>query len=198
MQQLPLTDHNAEPEVLEIGYKRGSTSVRQSVLLCLLALAAAAFAGSQALRNGLGNPLWAVGFLTSGVLTVLIVPLTVRAIWRMARGRPLLTLDGDGVTLHSARVTLPWSNISEIRITHTAQKGQTISTIVFVPVDAERATAGLHGLRRRFAADGIRRVGGPIFARVHDLALPLDDIIAGTRRLTAAPVRHQHHLDAGS
>jgi hypothetical protein len=35
---------------------------------------------------------------------------------------PLLTLDRDGVTLHSARIRLPWSNVAEIRIGHTAAR----------------------------------------------------------------------------
>jgi hypothetical protein len=49
-------------------------------------------------------------------------------------------------------------------------------------------------MRRRFARDGMRRLGGPIFVRVVQLASPIEEVLAAARRWSAVPVRHHHSL----
>jgi hypothetical protein len=163
-----------------------------SGIVSVLLLLAAAYSGF--LASGLGSVLTAVAFAALGLVVVLIVPLYLRAVVRALRGAPLLTLDRDGVTLHSARVRLPWSNLAEIRIDHMAGRGPGFDMIVFVPVDEHAALASLRGLPRRFARDGIKRFGGPIFVRAGHLASPVEEILATARRSTPAPVRHHHAL----
>jgi hypothetical protein len=172
---------------LAVGYRR-SALVPLGVLAAVLALATA-YTGFLALGGGVGLP--AASFIVCALLTLFFVPLFLRAVVRALRGAPLLTLDGDGVTLHSARVTLPWPNVAEIRIDH---KPAHADLLVFVPVDEDRAVEALRGLPRRFAADGVRRVGGPIFIRVPQLAVPIEDVLAAAHRLSTAPVRHNHVL----
>jgi hypothetical protein len=169
--------------MLAVGYRR-SALTPLGVLTAILALATA-YTGFVALGTGFG--LATAAFTVCALLTLVFVPLFLRAVVRALRGAPLLTLDGGGVTLHSARVTLPWSNVAEIRIVH---KPDHADLLVFVPVDETRAVEALNGLPRRFAADGIRRVGGPIFVRVPQLADPIEDVLAAAHRLTTAPVRH--------
>jgi hypothetical protein len=170
-----------------VGYRR-SALAPPGVLALILPLATA-YAGFLAL--GVGAVLAAVAFTVFGLVTLVLVPLYLRAVVRALRGAPLLTFDADGVTLHSARVTLPWSNVAQIRIDHTPGRAD---MIVFVPEDPDRAVEGLRGLPRRFARDGIRRVGGPIFVRAAQLASPVEEILAAVRRSTSAPVRHHRTL----
>jgi hypothetical protein len=173
--------------MLAVGYRR-SALAPLGVLAAILALGTA-YTGFLALGTGFG--LATAAFTVLALLTLVFVPLFLRAVVRALRGAPLLTLDGDGVTLHSARVTLPWSNVAEIRIVH---KPGHADLLVFVPADENRAVEALSGLPRRFAADGIRRVGGPIFVRVPQLAAPIEDVLSAAHRLTTAPVRHNHAL----
>lgn len=172
---------------LAVGYRR-SALAPLGVLTAILALATT-YTGFLALGGGAG--LATAAFTVCALLTLVFVPLFLRAVVRALRGAPLLTLDGDGVTLHSARVTLPWSNVAELRIDH---KPDHADLLVFVPVDEDRAVEALHGLPRRFAADGIGRVGGPIFVRVPQLAAPIEDVLAAAHRLSTASVRHNHAL----
>lgn len=172
---------------LAVGYRR-SALTPLGVFAAILAFGTAC-TGFLALGDGFG--LTTAGFAVCALLTLVFVPLFLRAVVRALRGAPLLTLDAAGVTLHSARVTLPWSNVAQIRIDHEPGHAD---LLVFVPVDEDRAVEALHGLARRFAADGIRRVGGPIFIRVPQLAEPIEDVLTAARRLSTAPVRHNHTL----
>jgi hypothetical protein len=133
----------------------------------------------------------AVAFTVFGLVTLALVPLYLRAVVRALRGAPLLTFSDGGVTLHSARVTLPWSNLAQIRIDHAPGRSD---LIVFVPLDQERVLSELRGLPRRFARDGVRRVGGPIFVRTAQLARPAEEILAAARHSSTAPVRHHRTL----
>jgi hypothetical protein len=162
------------------------------VLAAILALATAC-TGLPTLGAGFG--LATAAFTVCALLTVVFAMLFLRAVVRALRGAPLLTLDRDGVTLHSARVTLPWPNVAEIQIDH---KPGHADLLVFVPVDEDRAVEALQGLARRFARDGVRRVGGPIFVRVPQLARPIEDVLSAAHRLSAAPVRHRHALGRDS
>jgi hypothetical protein len=175
---------------LAVGYRR-SALTPLGVLAAIMALATA-YTGFLALGGGFGPA--TAAFPVCALLTLFFVPLFLRAVVRALRGAPLLSLDGHGVTLHSARVTLPWSNVAEIRIDHRPGHAD---LLVFVPVEEDRAVGALRGLPRRFAADGIRRVGGPIFVRVPQLAAPIEDVLAAAHRLSTAPVRHSHHLARG-
>lgn len=132
-----------------------------------------------------------VGATMCALAALLIVPLYLRAILRALRGAPMLTLDREGVTLHSARVTLPWANVAEVRIDRMTGRGPGADTIVFVPVDENAAVAALRGLPRRFARDGIRRLGGPIALRAAQLTCPVDDFVA-VLRSASVPVRLRH------
>jgi hypothetical protein len=173
-----------------VGY-RWSSLLLSSVPVCGVLLAGTAYTGSLA-RNQL---VAVVPFVVLAVISLLAVFFYLRAFVRALRRSPLLSLDGEGVTLHSARVRLPWSNVAEVRIDHAAGRRRSSETIVFVPVDAVRAVEELRGMARRFARDGIQRHGGPIFVRVAFLARPLEEILAAVQRSTPAPVRH--HRVAG-
>jgi hypothetical protein len=179
-----------EAEALSVGYH--ASTMAKSGIISALFLTAAAYAGY--LAAGLDSVLAAFAFVALGLATVLTVPLYLRAVVRALRGAPLLTLDREGVTLHSARIHLPWSNIKEIRIDHTAGHGPAHDMIVFVPADEHAAVTPLRGLRRRFARDGIERLGGPIFVRAGHLSTPLEEILTAARKSTPAPIRHNHKL----
>ena len=171
-------------DVLAVGYRR-SALAPLGVFTAVLTLATA---GTGSIAFGAGLGLTTVAFAACALLTLVFVPLFLRAVVRALRGAPLLTLDRAGVTLHSARVTLPWSNVGEIRIDTTPDRAD---LLVFVPVDDARAVEELRGLARRFARDGIRRVGGPIFVRVPQLARPIEDVLSAARHLSSAPVRRR-------
>jgi hypothetical protein len=171
--------------VLHVGYRR--PALAKAGLPALLPAFGTAYTGY--LASG-GGAVPAVACAGCALATLLIAPLYLRAVVRAVRGAPLLTLDRAGVTLHSARITLPWPELAEIRIQH----GAAGDTLVFVPLDAARVLAGLRGLRRRFARDGMSRVGGPIFLRVAQLASPVEEILAAARHWSAAPVRHRPAL----
>jgi hypothetical protein len=170
-----------------VGY-RWAALASSGVPVVLLPLAGAS-AGVLTLHGGV--VLASVAFTGFGLVTLALVPLYLRAVVRALRGASLLTFDADGVTLHSARVTLPWSNLAQIRVDHTPGHSD---LIVFVPLDPERVLEELRGLPRRFARDGIRRVGGPIFIRTAQLARPAEEILAAARRSSSAPVRHHRTL----
>jgi hypothetical protein len=176
-------------DLLAVGYRR--PAVTRAGLVPVILLVGTACTGLAAV--GAGSVYAVVGLVGCAAATLLIVPLYLRAVVRALRGAPLLTLDRDGVTLHSARIRLPWSNVAQIRIGHIGH-GPAGDTLVFVPADESRVIAELRGLRRRFARDGIRRLGGPIFVRVDQLESPLDEVLAAARRWSAAPVRHHHSL----
>ena len=173
-----------------VGYRRSSV-LGLGVPLCVVLLAGTVYTGF--LARGLSMLPAVVAFAGCVLASLVLVPLYLRAVVRALSGAPLLTLDGEGVTLHSARVRLPWSNVAAIRIDHSSGRRRSSDTIVFVPVDEVRAVEELRGLPRRFARDGIQRLGGPIFVRVTHLGRPLDEILAAVRRSTPAPIRH-HHL----
>jgi hypothetical protein len=170
---------------LHVGYRR--PALAKAGLPSVLLAFGTAYTGH--LASG-GEAVATVAFAGCALATLLIVPLYLRAVVRAVRGAPLLTLDRAGVTLHSARITLPWPELAEIRIQH----GAAGDLLVFVPLDAARVLAGLRGLRRRFARDGMSRVGGPIFVRAAQLASPVEEILAAARHWSAAPVRHRHAL----
>lgn len=177
--------------VLAVGYRASSiVGVGFFALFLLLVTAYSGF-----LAFGIGAAFFFVPFIAFGLVTLLIVPRYLRAAGRALRGAPLLSLDRDGVVLHSARIVLPWSNVEEIRIDHTAGRGARSDTLVFVPVDERAAVQALRGLPRWFARDGIKRLGGPIFVRAGHLAKPIEEILSAARRSTSAPVRHHHALN---
>lgn len=169
------------------GYRRAAL-VPVGIPAVLLPLVTA-YAGYLAL--GAGVVIAAVVFTVWGLVTLAFVPLYVRAVVRALRGAPLLTFSDGGVTLHSARVTLPWSNLAQIRIDHAPGRSD---LMVFVPLDQERVLEGLRGRPRWFARDGVRRVGGPIFVRTTQLASPVEEILTAARDRTSAPVRHHRTL----
>jgi hypothetical protein len=178
---------SAGDERFVVGYRRAAL-VPTGAFVVLVPLAAA-YAAFQLLDAGV--VLAAVAFTVFGLVTLALVPLYLRAVVRALRGAPLLTFSDGGVTLHSARVTLPWSNLAQIRIDHTPGRPD---LIVFVPLDQERVLEELRGLPRRFARDGVRRVGGPIFIRTAQLARPAEEVLAAARDRTSAPVRHHRTL----
>jgi hypothetical protein len=66
-------------------------------------------------------------------------------------------------------------------------------------IDAPEAGVLHVGYRRPGVAKAglfvaIRRLGGPIFVRVVQLASPLEEVLAAARHWSAAPVRHHHSL----
>ena len=171
---------------VHVGYRRGARSLRRSALLCAL-LALCVVVTAEPASHG---PAWMFAFpAIAAAGAVPLCVMTVRAFWRAARGRPLLTLDAHGVRLHSARVTLPWTNVAELRVV-TAPPD--VRTVVFVPLDAGAALDGLRGMPRWFAKDGIARHGGPVFVRADAMAISLDDLLAAIRDHTGAPIRHRH------
>ncbi|WP_322763072.1 hypothetical protein [Frankia sp. Cr2] len=189
MTDTPKNDGSVQPAVLTIGYK--AETFKQTAIFCMMLLAVTAAFGFFVMTD-FYQPLFVVLFLLNVSATALIEFLCLRAAWRAFRGFPLLTFDVERVTLHSARVYLAWSDVAEIRIARIVRKGRIHDMIVFIPVDADRAMAGLRGLRRQFAREGIKHFGSPVYLRVADLTLPLDDVVTAAQRLTAAPVRHHY------
>lgn len=175
--------------VFRVGYR--ASSLAGSGLLTGIFLLATVYTGFFAFH---GAVFLLAAFVVCGLGTLFIGSLQLRAVTRALTGAPLLSLDREGVTLHSARVSLPWSNLKEIRIGHPADRGPNFDTLVFVPADESAAIETLRGLPRWFARDGIKRVGGPIFVRAGHLALPIEDIVHAARQWTSAPVRHHHAL----
>ncbi|MEV0407190.1 hypothetical protein [Actinoallomurus sp. NPDC050550] len=181
------TDRGPDYAVVEIGY--AWPGLREIVAFPLIGLFATVFLGFMATNKGIVNPVTVVLCVICGMGTAWLGGGVARAMWRAARRRPLLTLDSERVVLHSARVALPWSNVAEVRIVNRAPDRRTAKLIVFVPVDADRVVAGLRGMPRQFARSGIKRLGGPIFVRPEDMAMPFDEVLAAVRRLTAVPIR---------
>ncbi|GAA4518456.1 hypothetical protein GCM10023191_092600 [Actinoallomurus oryzae] len=175
---------------LAVGYRWAAVG-KAGILAVLLPLAAG-YAAYTALDDG---PLISALFLVVfGFVALVFLPLFARAVLRAARGAPLLTIDEHGVTLHSARVGLPWSNLAEVRVERRPGRA---ALLVFVPVDAEQVVTAHRGTPRWFARSGTPRVGGPVFVRADQLALPLDEVLAAVRRRTSAPVRHREMLRNG-
>jgi hypothetical protein len=175
---------------LTVGYRWAA--VAKAGLPAVLLPSAAAYAAYTVLDDGpLISGLLLVVFL---FVTLVFLPLFLRAVVRASLGAPLLTIDGGGVTLHSARVGLPWSNVAEIRVERRPGRA---ALLVFVPVDAERVVTAHRGTPRWFALSAIPRVGGPVYVRADQLALPLEDILAAVRRSTSVPVRHRAMLRNG-
>ncbi|WP_329257661.1 hypothetical protein OG417_19225 [Actinoallomurus sp. NBC_01490] len=144
--------------------------------------------------RGDGRPVFTFVFFCFLFVAFVFVPRFLRTVVRALSGAPLLTINEDGVTLHSARVGLPWSNVAEVRVERRPGRAE---LLVFVPVDAQRVAAAHRGTSRRFVRSGIPRVGGPIFVRADQLTLPLEEVLAAVRRSTSAPVRHREMLRNG-
>lgn len=180
----PAFDPSAPRSPVHVGYHGGSASLRQSALVCLLFAVATAVVATV----GRGDGMAYVAVVPAAVFLLFAV-LTVRAYARRARGRPLLTLDDHGVTLHSARVTLPWDDLREVRIL-TAPLD--VRTVVFVARDEAATLAGLHGLPHQFAKSGMAHVGGPVYVRAHDLAIPLEDLLTAIHGFTGAPINQRY------
>lgn len=176
----------AAPEPLRVGYRRGSASLWQALLVCVLLGALAGLLIEAAL---VGSLVAALGATFCGLIFVFFAVMTGRALWRKVRGRPLLTLDAHGVTLNSARVTVRWCDIAEVRVV-TAPGG--VRTVVFVAADDDLVLGLLQGLPYWFARDGINRVGGPIFVRAHDLAIDLEELLAAVHRFTTVPIKQRY------
>jgi hypothetical protein len=175
---------------LSVGYRK--SALAKAAVPGLLVLAAAGYAVHLALGQG---PVTAVPVVACLVFAVVVfVPLFVRAVVRALLGAPLLTIDDDGVTLHSARVVLPWSNVAEVRV---EQRPGGAPRLVFVPADPQRVVSAHRGLARTFARSGTARVGGPVFVRADQLALPLEDVLAAVRRSAPVPVRRREVLRDG-
>ena len=175
---------------LIVGY-RGAAVARAGIPSLLLPLAAGYAAY---LTLGAGPVLAVPVFAVFAFVVVVFVPLFVRAVVRALAGAPLLTIDEDGVTLHSARVRLPWSNVAEVRVEHRPGRAE---LLVFVPVDARKVVRAHRGVARSFARGGTPRVGGPVFVRADQLALPIEEVLAAVRRSAAVPVRHRGVLRNG-
>ncbi|MFB9835664.1 hypothetical protein [Actinoallomurus acaciae] len=176
--------------MLTVGYRW--SGVAKAGILAMLPPLAAGYAAYAVLDDG---PLISTPFLVAFVFVALVfVPLFLRAVVRALRGAPLLTISEDGVTLHSARVGLPWSNVAEVRVERRPGRAE---LLVFVPVDAGQVETAHRGTARWFARSGSSRVGGPIFVRADQLTLPLEEVLAAVRRSTSAPVRHRELLRNG-
>jgi hypothetical protein len=173
-------------DALEAGYAPGYLT--RSLVLPGVWVVVTVIVAVQALSGG---PLWIGLLVVCLVVSLFLAVLFGRAVWRAFRGLPLLTLDDEGVTLHSARTHLDWANVAEIRIVPTAKQGRN-KVIVFVPVDAQRSMDGLSWYGRWFARDGIRRLGSPVFAPVE--GLPIDEVVAAARRFTRVRIHHEHRL----
>jgi hypothetical protein len=174
---------------LSVGYR--GAAVAKAAVPCLLLPCAAAYAVHLAWGQ---RPLFAVPVSLAFVFVVVVfVPLFARSVVRALRGAPLLTIGPQGVTLHSARVRLPWSNLAELRVEHRPGRAE---QLVFVPVDPAQVASAHRGTPRMFARSGSSRVGGPIFVRADQIAVPLEEVLAAVRRWTPVPVRHRGVLRA--
>ncbi|GLY82953.1 hypothetical protein [Actinoallomurus iriomotensis] len=176
--------------MLTVGYRWAA--VAKAGLPAVLLPLAAGYA--EYIARGDGPLISVLLLVVFGFVTVVFLPLFLRAVVRASRGAPLLTIGEDGVTLHSARVRLPWSNVAEVRVERRPGRAE---LLVFVPVDAAQVVTAHRGTPRWFARGGIPRVGGPIFVRADQLARPLEEVLAAVRRWTSAPVRRREILRNG-
>lgn len=160
----------------------------RSLVLPAVWVIATVIVAAQLMRAGV---LWSVFLVPLVLVDLLVLPFFVRMYWRALRGLPFLTLDADGVTSHATRLRLAWSDVAEVRVVPSARRD---TMIAFVPVDPQRAMEGLGWWRRRLAGDGMRRVGGHVFAPAEGLAAPIEDVLAAARRFTPARIRHEYRL----
>lgn len=175
---------------LAVGYRWAAVAkVGVPALLLPLAVGYAAYT-----VRGDGRPVFTFVFFCFLFVGYVFLPRFLRTVLRALSGAPLLTINEDGVTLHSARVGLPWSNVAEVRVERRPGRAE---LLVFVPVDARQVETAHRGTPRWFARSGSSRVGGPIFVRADQLALPLEEVLAAVRRSTSAPVRHRELLRNG-
>lgn len=176
----------ALPAPVRVGYRRGSSSLWRALLMCVLFGGSTGFAIDVALRGSLTALL---GAIVVGLFFVLFTVMTGRAVWRAVRNRPLLTLDAFGVTLNSARVSVRWCDVAEVRV--VTAPGD-VRTVVFVAADEDLVLGRLQGLPYWFAKNGIDRVGGPVYVRAHDLAIDLEELLAAVHRFTAVPIKQRY------
>jgi hypothetical protein len=136
---------------------------------------------------------WAIGALVAAdlVFVGILGVATARAAVRAVTGRPLLSLDAGGVTLHSIRLRVAWPNVAQIRLVPAAARSRAMM-LVFVPHDPARITEGRGPWARWFARSYTRRLGSPIVAPVSGLAVAVDEVLRVAGCYTDAPVRRQY------
>lgn len=177
--------------VLRVPYRKAGLGPPIGFIVFMAVLLAVTVGSAMPWRS---DPLhWLLG-ATSAVVLVLLAMLavgTARAVVRAATGRPLLTLDADGVELHSVRLRLPWSNVDKIRLMSSSPRG-TNMVLVFVPRDLRPVTRGRGPWMRWTARDYTRRYGSPLMITVNALAVDVDEVLRVASRYTDAPVSRQY------
>lgn len=119
-------------------------------------------------------------YLVGVMLGAVSTGLTAR---RASRG---LTLDAEGVTLHTVPIHLPWSNVSGARVL-IADDGRSKRGVLFTATDPQRAIDGSSGLARRTMRRNLKRSGGPLVLAGPRLNVPAEDIVAVAEQFMAAP-----------
>lgn len=139
-------------------------------------------AGQTAVAAALYLVVPATALVVGGVL---MLP-TLRVVFRI----PLLSLDSDGVVLHSVRLKVRWSDIDEIvktRLPGVDNKAR--CALLFSVVDDQAVLRDVGRLAGKVAAAGMSRYDAPMWVYCDDFSIPIDDVIAAIERISSIQVR---------
>lgn len=130
----------------------------------------------------------------TGVLGGIFTVLMVLNFLNGARpGAIALHMDASGVTAPALGISLPWPEITELRIVPNQNANGTITRqrdfVAFVPADPQAAVAGLRGRRARMGRNLIKAYGSPLALTDRMVDSTIEDILGDARRFTKAPVR---------
>jgi hypothetical protein len=172
-------------------YKIYSSQTRRGALLSLVALAVIVVAFGVAFVGVLNHPHPVIVITYTAVTIVAIIGCAGFMIptWPRLRGKPLLSLDRNGVRLYSWRLVMPWSNVSSVRISMvTLPDNRKSPKLLFIAVSDQRVLDETHGIARYFARTGIDRLGAPLWVSLSSLAISIDDLCDAIERIGSISV----------
>jgi hypothetical protein len=175
-------------------YKIYSSRSRRGALLSLGALLVLVLAFGDAFVKVLDHPHPVIVIAYALVTMIAIIGCAGYIIptWPVLRRTPLLSLDDNGVRLHSWGLAIPWSNVSAVRISMVSlsddRKSATSATLLFIAVSDERVLKEARGIARYFARTGIDRLGAPLWVSLSALAISVDDLCNAIERIGSTSV----------
>ncbi|HWE87986.1 MAG TPA: hypothetical protein VG317_00820 [Pseudonocardiaceae bacterium] len=181
-----------------VPYPSSSTVRGETFAACYSRRKLMALLGRQLIPLALIQVAWLMPETRSGALVVtdvsvgFLVMNIVVGLRRTRRSRPALVMDNAGVSLPKYRLQIPWSTITEIRVS-TVRTGQSrrsqFDVVAFLVTDPERLMAQFPKLGRR-AARSIAAHGTPAVVTDKGLDQTVADIVAAATELTSTPVRY--------
>jgi len=124
----------------------------------------------------------------------LVIMFAVRVLAWGSPGRPVLRLDDEGLHLPRFGYTLPWTELTEIRLiplrAARRRRGQTTAIVAFIPADPQAALRELQskGAGRRMEKS-YRLHGTPLTFADQLMNQTADHIATTATAFTAAPIR---------